>query len=169
MKFSESSNDRRRRIGDRAAVDSLRDRDNAAGIGDNSAEIGDGAAGIVDIAANVIPSQTPSWMETGVTLFLEDKFQRGGPLLKSDIFQHSKDYSTQSFGPTSMGLGSFWRGMKWVSQNVSTDLFRGNYFLNKFIKLLFFSKKFMRCSKNYIKFIFEYNEQKDILVHSESC
>ena len=49
-------------IGDRAAADRLRDRDNAAGIGDNSAEIGnnsakigDGAAGIVDIAANVIP------------------------------------------------------------------------------------------------------------------
>ena len=49
-------------IGDRAAADRLRDRDNASGIvdnsaeiGDNSAEIGDGAAGIVDIAANVIP------------------------------------------------------------------------------------------------------------------
>ena len=42
-------------IGDRAAADRLRDRDNAVGIGDNSAEIGDGAAGIVDIAANVIP------------------------------------------------------------------------------------------------------------------
>ena len=49
----------------------------ASGIGDNSAEIGDDAAGIVDIAANVIPCQTLSWMETGVTLFLEDKFQRG--------------------------------------------------------------------------------------------
>ena len=60
MKFSESSNDRRRRIGDRAAVDSLRDRDNATGIGDNSAEIGNDAAGIVDIATNAIPSQTPS-------------------------------------------------------------------------------------------------------------
>ena len=46
--FSESRNDRRRRIGDRAAADRLRDRD-------NSAEIGDGAAGIVDIAANMIP------------------------------------------------------------------------------------------------------------------
>ena len=42
-------------IGDFAAADRLRDRDNVAGIGDNSAEIGDGAAGIVDIAANVIP------------------------------------------------------------------------------------------------------------------
>ena len=49
-------------IGDCAAADRLRDRDNVAGIGDNSAEIGDnsaeigdGAAGIVDIAANVIP------------------------------------------------------------------------------------------------------------------
>ena len=55
MMFSESRNDRRRRIGDRAAADRLRDRDNATGIGDNSAEIGNGAAGIIDIAANVIP------------------------------------------------------------------------------------------------------------------
>ena len=53
--FSESHNDRRRRIGDRAAADRRRDRDIAAGIGDNSADIGDGAAGIVDIAKNVIP------------------------------------------------------------------------------------------------------------------
>ena len=77
-------------IGDRAAADRLRDRDNATGIGDNSAEIGDNsaeigddAAGIVDIAANVILSQTPPWMETGVTLFLEDKFQRGLKLCAS--------------------------------------------------------------------------------------
>ena len=68
MMFSASRNDRRHRIGDRVAVDRLRDRDaagigdnsaeigdNSAEIGDNSAEIGDGAAGIVDIAANVIP------------------------------------------------------------------------------------------------------------------
>ena len=62
MMYSESRNDRRRRIGARAAADRLRDRDNAAGIsdnsaefGDNSTEIGDGTAGIVDIAANMIP------------------------------------------------------------------------------------------------------------------
>ena len=54
MMFSESRNVRRCLIGDRAATDRLRDRDNSAGIGDNSAEIGDGAAGIVDIAAYVI-------------------------------------------------------------------------------------------------------------------
>ena len=42
-------------IGDHAAADRLRDRDNTAGIGDNTAEIDDDAAGIVDIAANVIP------------------------------------------------------------------------------------------------------------------
>ena len=53
--FSESRNDRYRRIGDRAAADRLRDRDNAAGIADNSAEIGDDAAGSVDIAEKVIP------------------------------------------------------------------------------------------------------------------
>ena len=55
MMFRESHNDRCRRIGNRAAADRLRDRDNAAGIGDNSAEISDCAAGIVGIAANVIP------------------------------------------------------------------------------------------------------------------
>ena len=56
--FSESRNERRRRIGARAAAD--RDSaaeidDNSAEIGDNSAEIGDGASGIVGIAAIVIP------------------------------------------------------------------------------------------------------------------
>ena len=55
MMFSESRNDRRRRIGDRAAADRLRDRDNSAGIGNNSAGIGNNSAGIVDIAADVIP------------------------------------------------------------------------------------------------------------------
>ena len=55
MMFSESRNNRYRRIGDRAAADHLGDRDNVAGIGDNSAEILDDAAGIVDIAANVMP------------------------------------------------------------------------------------------------------------------
>ena len=44
--FSESRYDRRRRIGDRAAADGLRDRDNATGIGDNSAEIGANSAEI---------------------------------------------------------------------------------------------------------------------------
>ena len=53
--FRESCNDRRRHIGDGAAANHLRDRDNAAGIGDNSTEIGDDDAGIIDIAANVIP------------------------------------------------------------------------------------------------------------------
>ena len=84
--FSESRNDRNCRSGDRVATNRLRDLDNdnsteivdnAAGIGENSAEIGDDVAGIVDIAAKVIPCQTLSWMETRVTLFLEDNFQRG--------------------------------------------------------------------------------------------
>ena len=55
MMFSESRNDRCRRIGDRAAADRLMDRDNAAGIRANAAEIGDDAAGIIDITAKVIP------------------------------------------------------------------------------------------------------------------
>ena len=53
--FSESRNDRNRRISERAAADRIRDRDKVAGIGDNSAEIGGDAAGIVDSATNVIP------------------------------------------------------------------------------------------------------------------
>ena len=52
--FSESCNDRHRRIGDRVAADGLRDSNNAAWIGDNSAEIGDNAAGIGNIAVKVI-------------------------------------------------------------------------------------------------------------------
>ena len=90
-------------------------------------------------------------------------------LLKSYVFFHSRDYSSQSFGPTRMGLGSFWRGMKWVSKNVSTDLFSHKFFFNKFIKLLFFSKKFMRCSKIILHLFLKINEQKDIFVHSQSC
>ena len=42
--FSKSRNDRRRRIGDRAAADRLRNRDNAVGIGVNSTGIGDNSA-----------------------------------------------------------------------------------------------------------------------------
>ena len=46
--FRELRNDRRRRIGDRAAADRLRDRDNASGIDDNSAEIVNNSAEISD-------------------------------------------------------------------------------------------------------------------------
>ena len=45
--FSVLCNDQHRRIGDPAAVDRLKDCDNAAGIGDSSSEIGDDATGIV--------------------------------------------------------------------------------------------------------------------------
>ena len=72
--FSKWRNDRSRRIGDRAAAERLRNRDNATGIGDNSAEIGNNSAEIGDISAeigdnsaeigdnsaNVIPSLTLS-------------------------------------------------------------------------------------------------------------
>ena len=46
--FSESHNDRYRRIGDHTATNSLRDRDNVAGISYNSTEIGDNSAEIGD-------------------------------------------------------------------------------------------------------------------------
>ena len=57
-------------IGDCPAADSLRDHDNAAGIRDNT-------EGISKITVKVIPCWTLSWIETRVTLFLEDNFQRG--------------------------------------------------------------------------------------------
>ena len=38
---------------------------------------------------------------------IDSFFHHTTALLKSDIFRHSKDYSTQSFGPTKIGLGSF--------------------------------------------------------------
>ena len=53
-------NDRYRCIGDRAAADRLRHRDNIAGIGDNSAEIGDDAARVSDISAKVIQAKLRS-------------------------------------------------------------------------------------------------------------
>ena len=90
--FSELRNDRRRPIG---PADRLRDRD-------NSAEIGDGAAGIVDIAANVIPCWTPSGMETGVTLFQEEKFQRGAPGPSEIVLQE------QSFSSLHSGRSLAW-------------------------------------------------------------
>ena len=58
MMFSMSCNDRHQQ-----PRGHLRDRDNAAEIGTNGVGIG-------NIAAKVIPCQTPSWMETGATLFL---------------------------------------------------------------------------------------------------
>ena len=96
--FSELRNERRRRIGDRAAADRLRDRNNAAGSGDNSTEISDGPAGIVDIAANVIPCYTPSWMEIGVTLFLDKKFQRGLFLTPLEVVSHQQSCSSLHSG-----------------------------------------------------------------------
>ena len=50
MLFSESRNDRHRRIGDRASDD----HGNSAGIGDNSAEISDNSAEIGDDAAGIV-------------------------------------------------------------------------------------------------------------------
>ena len=40
-------------IGDRAAADRVRDRDNTKGIGDNTAGIGDNAAGIGDNSTEI--------------------------------------------------------------------------------------------------------------------
>ena len=57
--FSESCNDRRRKIGYRMAADRFRDRDNSAGIGDNVAGIGDNVAGIGDNSTGSESVMTP--------------------------------------------------------------------------------------------------------------
>ena len=43
-------------------------------------------------------------------------------LLKSDIFQHSKAYSSHSFQPTGIGLGSLWKGNRCVLPIISVYL-----------------------------------------------
>ena len=43
-------------------------------------------------------------------------------LLKSEVFQHSKAYSSHSFQPTGIGLGSLWRGNRCVLPIISADL-----------------------------------------------
>ena len=43
-------------------------------------------------------------------------------LLKSDVFRHSKAYSSHSFQPTGIGLGSLWRGNRCVLPIISDYL-----------------------------------------------
>ena len=43
-------------------------------------------------------------------------------LVKSDIFQYSKAYSSHSFQPTGIRLGSLWRGNRWTCWNISAYL-----------------------------------------------
>ena len=80
--------------------------DNAVWIGDNAVWIGDNAAGICDISANVIPCWTPTWLETGVTLFLEDNFQRGRnrvtPVSIQDGVQHGITFTDISQIPAAL-------------------------------------------------------------------
>ena len=42
-----------------------------------------------------------------LVLSIDSFFYNKTTLLKSDVFRHSKAYSSLSFGPTRMGLGSF--------------------------------------------------------------
>ena len=90
-------------IGDNSAEigdNSAETGDNSAEIGDNSAETGDNSAEIGDNSAELAMApqgssisprmwshaKLPSWMETGVTLFLEEQFQRG---LRTQILKHA--------------------------------------------------------------------------------
>ena len=51
------------------------------------------------------------------------------------------------FGPTRMWLGSFWRGIKWLFNSISTDLFLHKFLFNKFINLLFLVKNLCDVQK----------------------
>ena len=69
--FSESRNDRHRRIGNRASDDRLRDRGNSAG--QRRSAITPQKLAITPQKSAMTPQG--SWIETEVTLFLEDNFQ----------------------------------------------------------------------------------------------
>ena len=67
-------------------------------------------------------------------------------LLKSDVFRHSKAYSSHSFQPTGIGLGSLWRGNRCVLPIISVYLYIFDFFYNKVVKLFIFENVF--CPKN---------------------
>ena len=67
-------------------------------------------------------------------------------LLRSGIFRHSKAYSSHSFQPTGIGLGSLWRGNKCVLPIISAYLlickfFYFNFKVAYFLKNTIISKK----------------------------
>ena len=79
-------------------------------------------------------------------------------LLKSDVFRHSKAYSSHSFRPTGIGLGSLWRGYTYAYRKV----YGKNYKLVKkncnFFKLTMLPKKyvyFKKFPKIYYSFCFQ--------------
>ena len=77
-------------------------------------------------------------------------------LLKSDIFQHSKAYSSHSFQPTGIGLGSLWRAKRCVLPIISVYQKIVNFFIYKFLKLFILPKKNYALFKKFSKIIIHF-------------
>ena len=76
-------------------------------------------------------------------------------LLKSDISSHFKDYSSPSFQPTGIGLGSLWRGNRCAYWNITVNLkmYKKNFL--QICKVVYLAtKKNTHISKNSIKFTY---------------
>ena len=77
--------------------------------------------------------------------------------LESDVFWHSKAYSSCSFQPTGIGLGSLWRGNRCVLPIISICLYIAN-FLYKFLNLFILLKEnvlFKKFSTIYYYYFFK--------------
>ena len=71
-------------------------------------------------------------------------------LRKSEVFRHSKAYSSHSFQPTGIVLSSLWRENRSVLPIISAFLEIGYFF---FFKVAYFAQKKTGISKNSLKFI----------------
>ena len=74
-------------------------------------------------------------------------------LLKSDVFRHSKAYSSHSFQPTDIGLGSLWRGNRCVLPIISVYLYICDFFYNKVVKLFIFEIVFCQKKRTFQKIL----------------
>ena len=67
--------------------------------------------------------------------------------MKSDIFWHSKAYSSYSSQPTGIGLGSLSRGNRWAYRKVFGKTIIGKFFLQIFKVVYFAQKKYVHFKK----------------------
>ena len=70
-------------------------------------------------------------------------------LLKSYVFRHSKAYSSHSFQPTGIGLGSLWIRNRCVLPFISASLY-----IYIFFKVAYFPPKNTRFSNNSLNLLF---------------
>ena len=82
-------------------------------------------------------------------------------LLKSDVFRQSKVYSSHSFQPTGIRLGSLWRAYRCVLPIISVYLLIGKFYFLLFLK---FIKKYANLKK--IKIYYSFFFHKEIIWHT---